>query len=229
MMPAADDQYRNQPTKAATDRVADELREAIISGAVTSGTPLVESMTCSRYDVSRNTVRAAMQQLRAEGLVVAIRHRGMIVKTLSPADVTDIYQVRRTLELSAIKRSSFATAGAMQELLHAVQATEQAKTEQRWNAVGTASLRFHQTVVALLGSQRMDAFFRTIVAQLRLAFALFDDEAEFQSQWVPRDREIYEYLTRGRRKEAAYAMQVYLEASEADVLDIVHAAQTRVC
>ena len=54
--------------------------------------------------------------------------------------------------------------------------------------VGTASLRFHQALVALLGSHRIDAFFRVTIAQLRLAFAVMTDEAEFQAPWVARDR-----------------------------------------
>lgn len=213
--------------KAASDRAADRLRDEIISGVVTSGTPLVETALCTRYGASRNTVREAMQQLRAEGLVVSIRHRGMMVRTLAPADVRDIYRVRRTLELNAIERSSFAPEGAMREILQAVQCAEEAKAQHRWNAVGTASLRFHQTVVSLLESKRLDDFFRTIVAQLRLAFALFQEEGVFQSRWVPKDREIYECLVSGRRQEAAYAMQVYLEASEASVLDIVRSIQAR--
>lgn len=227
MMQLSSDQHQAHTPKAATDRVAGQLRDEIITGVVTPGTSLVESTLCTRYDVSRNTVRAAMQQLRAEGLVIAIRHRGMIVKTLAPADVRDIYRVRRTLELSAIERSSFAPEGAMHEVRRAVEYAEEARAQRQWNAVGTASLRFHQTVVALLGSKRLDDFFRTLVAQLRLTFALFHDEGEFQSRWVPKDREIYAFLASGQRKEAAYAMQVYLEASEASVLDIVHATQAR--
>src|SRR5699024_3199621 len=139
-MQHASDQHQPPAAKAATDRVADRLRDEIITGVVTPGTALVESAMCTRHDASRNTVRAAMQRLRAEGLVVAIRHRGVIVKTLTPADVRDIYRVRRTLELDAIERSSFAPEPAMREVWQAIRHAEQARARHQWNAVGTASL-----------------------------------------------------------------------------------------
>src|SRR6266545_692739 len=47
-----------------------------------------------------------------------------------------------------------------------------AAAEERWSDLGTTSLRLHQGIVGLLGSPRFDAFFATIVAQLRLVFAV---------------------------------------------------------
>lgn len=213
--------------KAASDQVADQLREEIISGAIISGTSLVETEIATGYGVSRNTVREAVRQLRSEGLIVYIRHRGAIVRTLTPADVRDIYQVRRALELSAIEQSAFAGEGPLSAIRKVVESEEEAMTAQRWREVGTWSPRFHQSVVALLESERLDEFFKTIVAQLRLVFALTDDEKRFQSPWVSKDRRIHEALLRGQRREAADAMKLYLEESEAGVLDLVRSVRTR--
>ena len=88
---------------------------------------------------------------------------------------------------------------------------------------GTASLRFHQALVALLGSARLDDFFRVTIAQLRLAFAVMTDEAEFQAPWVEYDRKICDLIRSGRRQEAKAALRLYLDDSERQVLDAVRA------
>lgn len=81
-----------------------------------------------------------------------------------------------------------------------------------------------QAVVALLGSPRLDAFFRITGAQLRLAFAVMGDDAAFQAPWVTRDRKICDLIRGGRRQEAKGALRLYLDESERLVLDAVRAA-----
>ena len=57
-----------------------------------------------------------------------------------------------------------------------------------------------------------------------MAFAVMQDEAAFQSPWVPRDRQIWELLSAGRREDAAAHLGIYLNDSERMVLDVVRGA-----
>src|SRR5699024_10492120 len=179
------------------------------------------------YGASRNTVREAMRQLRAEKLIIYIRYRGNIVRMLTPADVHDIYRVRRVLELSAIEQSAFASDDTFSVMHNTIESAEQALKAQQWREVGTWSLRFHQSVVALLASALLDDFFRIIVAQLRLVFALADDEKRFQTPRIARDQAIHVALIRDQLHTATNAMKRYLEESEAGVLDLVRAAKSK--
>jgi DNA-binding GntR family transcriptional regulator len=83
----------------------------------------------------------------------------------------------------------------------------------------TAGLEFHRAVVALTGSPRLDEFFATILAQVRLAFATMPDDSAFQQGWVRRDIEIAEMIAGGKREAAAAALRRYLDESEEQVLD----------
>lgn len=57
--------------------IANELRSEILSGTLAVGAMLPTEMElCERYDVSRYTVRAALRQLREEGLVNMRRGSG---------------------------------------------------------------------------------------------------------------------------------------------------------
>jgi DNA-binding GntR family transcriptional regulator len=100
-----------------------------------------------------------------------------------------------------------------------VVAKEGAEDARRWREAGTASLHFHQTLVQVLGSHRLDEFCRTLLAQLRLAWGASWSEEEFQRGWAVRDRELFELLRRGHRTQTVGVLLVYLEDSERQVLD----------
>ncbi|MEU6579086.1 GntR family transcriptional regulator [Streptomyces sp. NPDC046805] len=204
-------------------RVAEELRERIMEGHLPPGTQLRDTALSSEFAVARHTLRGALRQLEQEGLVVYPMHKGAVVKTLSEEDVHEIYRVRRALELGAVENSSMASAAALERMEAAVYAAEDAVVQKAWNEVGTASLRFHQALVSLFGSHSIDEFFRRILAQLRLAFAVMEDEARWQTPWIPRDREICDLIRGGRRDAAVALTRQYLDDSERGVLDTVRA------
>lgn len=69
-------------------QIAQELREAIKAGTYRPGEPIPQERDLAdHYDVARATVRAAIGLLRDEGLLVAVRKRGTIVR-LPPVPLT---------------------------------------------------------------------------------------------------------------------------------------------
>ncbi|MEJ3652474.1 GntR family transcriptional regulator [Actinomycetes bacterium KLBMP 9759] len=211
-------------TEAPTgERVAATLREDITEGRLAPGTPLRDAVLATELGVSRHTLRAALRLLEHDGLVEYQMHKGVVVRALSPADVNEIYRVRRVLEISAVDHSALAPQDGLDELDRCVAAAQAAVAGREWGRVGTASLRFHQALVALLGSASIDRFFASTLAQLRLAFATMHDEARWQTPWIPRDREICDLLLRGERQHAAALLRQYLDESETAVLDVVRA------
>lgn len=205
------------------DRIAAVLRVRITEGRLPPGTPIRDAALANEFGVSRNTVREALRLLGYEGLLTHQLHKGVSVRRMTPADVRDVYTVRRALELRAIEESAVAPVERLDALEDAVRTAEQALRERQWGDVGTASLAFHQRIVALLGSVSLDEFFGVVLARLRLTFALAPDEGRFQVPWVARDRAIADAVLQGRRDDAAAAMRLYLDDSERSVLDVVRA------
>jgi DNA-binding GntR family transcriptional regulator len=207
------------------DRVAAELRGEILKGRLLPGSRLKDAQLAAQFQVSRNTLREALRLLVADGLVVTRLHAGSSVRRLSEDDVRDIYRVRRTIEISAVLGSSRATEAQLKALCDALDRTAAAVKQALWQDVGTASLAFHQAIVGLCGSERLDAFFANILAQLRLVFAVMPDESAFQLQWVERDRGIADLLLGGRRADAAADLARYLDDSAALVIDAIRASR----
>lgn len=213
--------------RASAERVADTLRERIAAGDLTPGTALREEFTAAGLNVSRNTLREGIRLLVAEGLLVQKLHKGATVRTLTIEEVQDIYIVRRTIELRAIDQSGTADAARFATLQRAMLTSQGAMNAKAWKDVGTASLQFHQAIVGLLGSRKLDDFFRTIVAQLRLAFSMAEDEGRFQAGWIAREAEIGNLIFAGQRAEAVNAMTLYLADAERFVIDVVRARLNR--
>lgn len=86
--------------RAATLRghVEARLRAAIISGRFKPGERLVERQLCEFMAVSRPSIREAMRQLEAEGLVTTQHHRGPAVATITADEARQLYAARFVLE-----------------------------------------------------------------------------------------------------------------------------------
>lgn len=205
----------------ASDAVADALREAILAGDLTPGTPLREVSLAEEFTVSRNTFRESIRRLADEHLVDIQRHKGAVVTVMSTEDIRDLYIVRRTLELRAVDESALASPLAIHALKAACGHLDDAAQVRDWRALATTGLRFHQAIVALLGSPRLDAMFLSVSAQIRLAFAAVADQAQFQEAFVGRDREICDFIVAGSRAAASAALRSYLDDSERVVADVV--------
>ncbi|MCU1615218.1 MAG: hypothetical protein JWO98_2758 [Frankiales bacterium] len=81
------------------------LHEAITSGAFAPGEWLRQESLAEAIGVSRIPVRTALLQLESEGLVTFHPHRGARVRTLSPAQIEEVYGLRLLLESHALRLS----------------------------------------------------------------------------------------------------------------------------
>lgn len=78
--------------------VENRLRTAIGSGVFKPGQRLIERELCEQTGVGRTSIREALRQLEAEGLVTTIPHRGPIVSTMTADEAVQLYELRALLE-----------------------------------------------------------------------------------------------------------------------------------
>jgi DNA-binding GntR family transcriptional regulator len=82
-------------------QVLDNLRQAIIERQLAPGQRLIERELVELTGVSRTSIREALRELAAEGLVTAIPNKGTIVASVSPKEARQLYEVRSALEALA--------------------------------------------------------------------------------------------------------------------------------
>ncbi len=147
------------------------LRDAIVAGEIPPGAHLREVHLARDLATSRNTVREAIRHLVQEGLVEYVLHRGNFVNSLSLRDRLDVYVAREAIEVGVARRLVQTDGGldlasieaAFEELRRA--AIGQPRPTERLIA---ADLRFHQELVRLGGSPRLDRAYDTLAAETRM-------------------------------------------------------------
>jgi DNA-binding GntR family transcriptional regulator len=78
--------------------VEDKLRQAIRTGVLKPGQRLIERELCELTGVGRTSIREALRQLEAEGLVTTVPYRGPIVSTITADEAEQLYELRALLE-----------------------------------------------------------------------------------------------------------------------------------
>jgi DNA-binding GntR family transcriptional regulator len=88
------------------DKVAEEIRAAILSGHFKPGDRLIEDRLAEEFGVSRNPIREAMRTLASEGLIEVTARRGAVVASLSAQEAQELLEVRATLEAANARLAS---------------------------------------------------------------------------------------------------------------------------
>lgn len=211
-----------QPRASAVDSATEDLRVAIVDGELPAGSRLVEVEITERLGISRNTVREVFRLLQAERLIEREAHRGVVVRTLTPESIRDVFVVRRLAETGAILEAASAPAGTREECCRRMRAAladaGAALDAADAHRLAAADLAFHGAVAALAGSDRLVEVISAIKAELRLAFGSVPDRVAFHAPYVARNAEICGLVESGQDEAAAGVLRQYLNDSEAQII-----------
>ena len=137
-------------------RVYDHLRDEIMGGRLAPGTELSEVALSRELAVSRGPIREAIGRLAAEGLVTVRPRRGAEVRSITPEELIESYQVREALEVLAVRlavpRMTDADLADLDERVDRM--AEHAKN----GAVAeffTANATFHERLCELSGNRKL--------------------------------------------------------------------------
>ncbi len=87
-------------------RLAEVIREAILSREFSPGQKLPEGDLCTKYQVSRTPLREALVVMEQEGLVEIRSHLGVYVTSLSNEEIVDLLRVESVLEGMAVTQAA---------------------------------------------------------------------------------------------------------------------------
>lgn len=197
--------------------VAGRLRAQITDGRLVPGAQLPEKELAAAVKVSRNTVREAFRLLVQERLLVHEFNRGVFVRRVTADGLADLYRVRRILECEGVRCAPDAPREALARLEAAVLDGEDAAADGRWPDVGTADIRFHQALAALVGSPRVDEMTQHLLAEMRLVFHEMGSPREFHEPYLARNRRLCDLIARGDCAAAERELRSYLDDAEAQL------------
>src|ERR1700761_8226731 len=103
-------------------QIVERLKEAIELGQFAPGARLIDRELCERMGVSRTSIREALRELEAAGLITTLPNKGSIVSVVSPEMARSIYEVRAVLEGLAARL--FARRASLQQIADLKQAVD---------------------------------------------------------------------------------------------------------
>jgi DNA-binding GntR family transcriptional regulator len=87
--------YESAPLR---NQIIASLRSAIETGLLQPGERLIERDLCEQLSVSRTSLREALRELQALGVLAQTDNRGLVVGTLSAGEAANVYSIRAVLE-----------------------------------------------------------------------------------------------------------------------------------
>ncbi|MFG1225725.1 GntR family transcriptional regulator [Xanthobacter autotrophicus DSM 597] len=209
------------PKRQSLDRAAaDSLRRAILTGAIAPGARLTEARLAEQFMLSRGTVRAALQRLVSEGLVIQRPYSGWDVLTLTIQDAWELSTLRSSLEalagrLVADKISDTGRAVVMGAYGQLAQAIENGGGED----LVQADMDLHQAIVGLSGHRRLCEQYALIANQLRLYIASSNKLAQTMERVRERHLVLIEPLLAGDAEAAEAAFRAHAIRSGEEIIE----------
>ena len=212
-------------TTTVVDAVAAALRERLLDGALTPGQVLRDTALADEFGVARPTIRAAVQVLTNDGLVVRDRGRSARVPEFTTADIADLYRARAAVEVAAVDLIERNASPALQRLVDSLGRLQALGPDAAWRHVVEADVDFHESLVAVAASPRLLRLFHGLANETRLVIALQRELYESIDDLVNEHRRILDALRRKRFDSCRRLLRDHFEHSVAALATTVEPRQ----
>jgi len=159
------------------DRAYDQLRKMAIGYEFKPGERLNEGEIARQLGLSRTPLREALNRLTTEGFLRFSPGKGFFCRELDPKEIYDLYQLRKALEVGAVKLSiqlaSEADILALEQFLAETGPESGGRSTEELVALDET---FHERLMALSGNREMLQVLRTVNAKIQFV------------RWVDMDR-----------------------------------------
>ena len=153
----------NDKIETSSVQVASILRQAIITGELKLGTRLRETGLSNSLNISRSPIREAFRMLESEGLVQISPNKGAFVTQLNEKDLKDIYELRKLLEVHAIRIAcSRVTQEDLEELKAVIKEMERRLELKDYIGYLKSSHEFHECFIKKCENERLFNLFRVL-------------------------------------------------------------------
>lgn len=187
-------------------QIEEYLSREILSGQLLPGTRLIEREICELLQVSRTSLREALRHLEDRGLVQNIPQKGLVVATMTPVEIEEIYQVSGAITAWSARlfteRASSQQRTALQE---AVAEFEAALRRGDTRLLADAKGRFSTLLVAGSGNRTMSAIVGNLKDRIALLRYLNLSQLDWSTQSLDQLRRIVAAVLAGDGDGAAQA------------------------
>ncbi|MHB1162720.1 MAG: GntR family transcriptional regulator [Chloroflexota bacterium] len=205
------------PFRSLQEMVADNLRQAILSGVLKPGQRILDAEIARQMGISRSPVREALRQLERDGLVRSTPNRGVSVRCLSHRDLAELYGIRSVLEgLAAVwacRRVSSHDLEHLQRLCEEMNCLVPFKSDEERLAFLRKDVEFHEALVAASGSAHLAEALSTIRLQTQLIMATTSEFGHVSPQTAAEHEAVLEALLKRDAELAESRLRRHVEGA----------------
>jgi DNA-binding GntR family transcriptional regulator len=198
------------------EAVVASLRSRILDGVIEPGVRLPEQDLAMEFGVARPTVRAAIQTLCHEGLLVRERNRSAEIPVLTRDEILDLFSVRIPIECLVV-RSVLERGASLTPAREAMAVMEALPDDAGWSEVVAADGAFHQALVDAVGSPRLERLYGSLSGEIRLCVAQLRPSWASPSAIGHEHHEVLDVLETGDVHAAEARMTAHLERAVRDL------------
>jgi DNA-binding GntR family transcriptional regulator len=153
-------------------QIEQALERMILAGELRPGERLIEIELAQRFGTSRGPLREAMQTLAARGLVVSVRNRGVIVRSITTSEAMEVYDVRSALfGLAGRLLTDRLNDHMLDTMYNFVAEMEKFAKQQSFDEYYRQNLAFHDFLISSSGNKILAQEYRSLVKKLHLCRA----------------------------------------------------------
>ena len=200
------------------EQALDQLRNAVTSGELAPGTRLIETELSGALGISRGTLREALRQLQQEGLVEAGERGRLTVRTLSDAEILDMFAVRSALEglAAAIVSGLPDRPSLVPRLQAALDALEAARGSI--NHMVEVDLQFHRLLCELTGNTTLVRTWEALAGSIRMSIMFAGTDKAITNMSVPRHQQVIDAIATGDPAVARDAVDQHMREAAQNLL-----------
>lgn len=212
-------------TSSLTGALERELEHLILTGDLKPGERLNEIQLSTRFGTSRGPLREATRSLQAKGLVDIIRNRGVFVRSVSPAEALEIYDVRAAIfGLVGRLLTDLVSDEMLAKLNDYLDQMDRIASSQNFDDYYPVNLAFHDYLVTSTGNKTLLQEYKGFVNKLHLCRARGLVQAGGLAVSNREHREMVDSLASGDRLRAQEAFFRHVERSKLRFLSTLKSA-----
>ncbi|MDF2532673.1 MAG: transcriptional regulator, GntR family [Clostridia bacterium] len=208
------DQY-----KPLREIVFETIRNAIISGDLKPGERVMEVQMAESLGVSRTPVREAIRKLELEGLVIMLPRKGAYVSDLSVKDLTEVMEIRASLEGLAAGLASIRIDEAEIEDLE-VRALKFHKSieDEDVDVLILRDLEFHDAIFRASRNERLIQLNNNLIEQVQRFREIYHKKVHKSKETSKEHYEIVEAISNRDVDKAEKLARIHIENAEKSIL-----------
>lgn len=199
--------------QSLTDKAYSAIKNAIMTNELTPGTVLTEENLASQLGISRTPLRAALQRLQHEEIVMQ-NGKTMVVAEVTERDVRDISVVRIQLEPLAIHllaQNGGITAKQLERLYLCGEKQLRALQDGDNEAVLNQDALFHVSIAQMTGNRFLTELVNKSNETIRRFHTLSGSLPFHAEEAVEEHTVVLDYLRDGNFELAEQALRTHLE------------------